>query len=390
MKILYHHRLGSKDGQMVHVEEIVRAFTDLGHQVVIVGPPATERANFGEDVGFIATLKKIVPARLYEWLELAYGFVAFWRLWWVYRWERPDVLYERYNLFLLAGVWLRRLTGMPMLLEINGPLAYERSRFGGLVNQRLANWIEGVTWRSADTVLPVTNVLADFVRRAGVDPKRIVVIQNGVSPELLAGPADKSSIRWRFGIEDRLVLGFTGFMRDWHGLDSVIDLVAESDPSRKLHLLLVGDGPALPELRRQATARNVSDRVTFAGLVARDEIADYVAAFDIAMQPQVVAYASPLKLFEYMALGRAIVAPSMPNICEVLTNGEDALLFDPADGSAFRAAVERLCADPALRERLGCAARAAIDRQGLTWANNARRIVALFESLRSGRSTAGR
>ena len=226
MKILYHHRLGSKDGQMVHVEEIVRAFTDLGHQVVIAGPPATERANFGEGVGSIATLKKIVPARLYELLELAYGFVAFWRLWRVYRRERPDALYERYNLFLLAGVWLRRLTGVPMLLEVNGPLAYERSRFGGLVNKRLANWIEGVTWRSADYVLPVTNVLAGFVRRAGVDPKRIVVIQNGVSPELLAGATDKTKIRRRLGIEDRLILGFTGFMRDWHGLDSVIDLVA--------------------------------------------------------------------------------------------------------------------------------------------------------------------
>lgn len=375
---------------MVHVEEIVRALTDLGHQVVVAGPPATERAKFGEGVGFIATLKKVVPARLYEWLELAYGFVAFWRLWGLYRREQPDVLYERYNLFLLAGVWLRRLTGVPMLLEVNGPLAYERSRFGGLVNKRLANWIEGVTWRSADYVLPVTDVLAGFVSRAGVDPKRIVVIQNGVGHEFLAGAIDKSVIRRRFGIEDRLVLGFTGFMRDWHGLDSVIDLVAESDPQRNLHLLLVGDGPALLELQRRAAGRNINDRVTFAGLVARGEIADYVAAFDIAMQPQVVAYASPLKLFEYMALGRAIVAPATANICEVLTDGEDALLFDPADTSAFRAAVERLCADAALRERLGRAARVAVERQGLTWANNARRIVALFEGLRGGQGASSR
>ena len=316
-----------------------------------IGPP-----KFGEGVGFIATLKKVVPARLYEWLELAYGFVAFWRLWGLYRREQPDVLYERYNLFLLAWVWLRRLTGVPMLLEVNGPLAYERSRFGGLVNKRLVNWIEGVTWRSADYVLPVTDVLAGFVSRAGVDPKRIVVIQNGVGHEFLAGAIDKSVIRRRFGIEDRLVLGFTGFMRDWHGLDSVIDLVAESDPQRNLHLLLVGDGPALLELQRRAAGRNINDRVTFAGLVARGEIADYVAAFDIAMQPQVVAYASPLKLFEYMALGRAIVAPATANICEVLTDGEDALLFDPADTSAFRAASSH-CSKAFVAARVQAAAR---------------------------------
>jgi glycosyltransferase involved in cell wall biosynthesis len=381
MKILYHHRLGSKDGQMVHVEEIVRALTDLGHRVIVVGPKATAGASFGEDVGAVVALKRILPARLYEILEFAYGLLAFWRLWLAYRRERPDVLYERYNLFLLAGVWLKRLTGLPMLLEVNAPLVYERSRFSGLRNKRLAGWIEGFTWRSADYVLPVTDVLANFVREAGVGPKQIVVIQNGVGSQFLSDVVDGTIVRRKLGIENRIVLGFTGFIRDWHGLDRVVELIADSGPERRLHLLLVGDGPALPELKRLAAARKVGARVTFAGLVPRHEIVGYVAAFDIAMQPQVVAYASPLKLFEYMALGRAIVAPSSPNICEVLTNGENALLFEPTDLAAFRGAVERLCADSALRARLGRAARAAVDQKGLTWANNARRIVALFDGV---------
>jgi glycosyltransferase involved in cell wall biosynthesis len=385
MKILYHHRVGSRDGQAVHIEEIVTALRDLGHEVLVVGPGTTERAEFGSDSGAIATLKRLLPRSLYELLELAYGCIAFLRLWRVYRRHRPDVLYERYNLYLLAGVWLKRLTGMPMLLEVNSPLVHERSRFGGLANQRLASWIERVTWRSADRALPVTNVLAGFLRNAGVAEERITVIQNGVGKEFLSDAAQGAAIRQRFGLDDAVVLGFTGFVREWHGLERVIELIADSDPLLKLHFLIVGDGPAIPELQRLAASRGVDRRVIFAGLVPRHDIVAYVAAFDVALQPQVVSYASPLKLFEYMALGRAIVAPSTPNICEVLSDRE-AVLFDPADPAAFRRAVEQLCHDAGLRARLGKAAREAIDRQGLTWANNARRIVALFDHLRESRS----
>ena len=381
MKILYHHRVGSKDGQVVHIEEVVGALRQLGHQVVVVSPRATERANFGADAGLAALLKRILPAALYEALELAYGGLAFLRLWRVYRREHPDVLYERYSLFLLAGVWLKRLTAIPMLLEINAPLVHERSRFGNLANQRLAAWVERITWQSADYVLPVTSVLAGLVQDAGVDPQRIVVIQNGVGNEFLGRVPDGSIVRRRFGLEGRIILGFTGFVREWHGLEHVIDFIADSDPRLQLHLLLVGDGPAVPALQYRTAERAVQDRVIFAGLVPRGEIMEYVAAFDIAMQPQVVPYASPLKLFEYMALARAIVAPATANICEVLIDGETALLFDPGDATGLRRTIERLCNDPGLRDRLGKAAQAAVVQKGLTWSNNARRIIELFHKL---------
>lgn len=389
MKILYHHRVGSKDGQAVHIEEIVAALRDLGHEVLVVGPGTTQRAEFGSDAGAIATLKRLLPAALYELLELCYGGLAFLRLWRVYRQHRPDVLYERYNLYLLAGVWLKRLTGIPMLLEVNAPLVHERSRFSGLANRRLAAWIECITWRAADCVLPVTNVLAGFVREAGVPPERIEVIQNGVGKEFLSEHVDGTSIRQRHGLEEGLVLGFTGFVREWHGLERVIELIAESDPAQKLQFLIVGDGPVIPELRQLTASRGLERRVIFAGLVPRHDIVGYVAAFDIALQPQVVSYASPLKLFEYMALGRAIVAPATPNICEVLSNDE-AVLFDPADPTAFRRAVEKLCNDAELRNRLGKSARATVDRLGLTWASNARRITNLFERLLRDRGRTGR
>ena len=106
-----------------------------------------------------------------------------------------------------------------------------------------------------------------------------------------------------------------------------------------------------------------------------------MSAFDVALQPDVVDYASPLKLFEYLALGRAIVAPDRPNIREVLENGKNSLLFDPAVPGALTESVERLCVDTELRYSLGEAARSTIEEKGFTWENNARRVETLFQKL---------
>ncbi len=160
----------------------------------------------------------------------------------------------------------------------------------------------------------------------------------------------------------------------------VIDFL-ERDDSNNLHFLVIGDGLGLPALRRQVRLRGVSQQVTLLGSQPRDHMADLISAFDIALQPGVNAYASPLKTYEYMALGRAIVAPDTPNIHEILSHGETALLFDPDSTTAFGQAIERLAGDPALRAKLGAAARAAIVEKDLTWENTARRVVALARQL---------
>lgn len=133
--------------------------------------------------------------------------------------------------------------------------------------------------------------------------------------------------------------------------------------------------------------RGVADRLTIAGIVARDEVARYTAAFDIAVVPGVTLYSSPLKLFEYLQLGRATVAPDTENIREILTNGQDALLFDAARDGAMEETLARLCDDPALRVRLGASACRTITAKSLTWGHNAERVVAIAEAaiLQAGR-----
>ena len=396
MKILYHHRTRSKDGQYVHIEELIGALRELGHEVIIVAPAGAENESFGADAGGVAWLKQHLPKFIYELAELAYSLVAYRALAAAIRAHRPDVLYERFNLLLPAGIWISRRFSLPMLLEINAPLFEERARYDGLALKKLARWSQRFVWQHADGVLPVTRVLADTVASYGVAAARITVIPNGINGARFCHAPDTLSAKRALGLDAALVLGFTGFVRDWHGLDAVIDMIARDvpDATKGPHddgaadgssggrmLLVVGDGPARAALEAQAARLGVSDRVRFTGIVERDEVARHVAAFDIALQPAVVAYASPLKLFEYLALGKAIIGPAQPNIEEILTDGDNALLFDPADPKSMPRVIDRLCNDADLRGRIARRARETIVEQKLTWLENAQRVVDLFSGL---------
>ncbi len=381
MKILYHHRIASKDGQYVHVEELTAALKKLGHEIIMVSPGATEKSSFGSKGGLVPLLKRFVPGFIYELLELGYATYVYVKLSKAVKHHQPDCLYERYNLYSPAGVWLKRRYKLPMLLEINAPIFQERSKFNGIAIPWLARWSERYTWTGADIVLPVTQVLADYAQAAGVDESRITVIPNGIDPEKFERVQDNIEAKKHLGLEGQQILGFTGFVREWHGLERVVDLLKDHQGEQVRHLLVVGDGPARRDIEKRAAQLNVSNKVTFTGIVPRDEVANYVAAFDVALQPDVVPYASPLKLFEYMALGKAIVAPDTQNIREVLENNVNAILFDPDRPDAMLEAVVSVCKDETLRHRIANAACETIDAEGYTWLNNAGRVTVLMNNL---------
>jgi glycosyltransferase involved in cell wall biosynthesis len=378
MKILYHHRIASKDGQYVHVSEIVSSLRRLGVELRMVSPALVDEQQFGGELGLVASLKKRLPKSFYEMLELGYSFLDFLKMIVAVSRFRPAVIYERYNLFFPSGVWAAKLLRVPLILEVNAPLFDERGRYGGIGLERLARWTERFVWRNADAVLPVTAVLANRVLQEGVEAERVEVIANGVDGERF-GP-DVEPVNVPSFPQGSIVVGFVGFCREWHQLDKVVSLVA-GDPSARLALLIVGDGPVIPDLKRQVAELGCVDRVFFAGLVGRNDMPRWLAAIDIAIQPAVVPYASPLKLIEYLASGKAIVAPAQDNIRELLVHERNALLFAEGDSAGFLAALLRLAGDDALRARLGSAARATIHDLGLSWDRNAERILGVARRL---------
>ncbi len=376
MKILYHHRIASKDGQYVHVEELTNAFLEQGHELYFIAPQVNENAEFGGDGGFVSKLKKALPHALYEIIELAYSMWVFIKLAVAIIKFKPDVIYERYNLYQPAGVLAAKLFKVPLILEINAPLVEERSRYSGLSLKSFAQKIENFTWTGADFCLPVTNVLADYVRAAGVPDSKIEVIHNGVRQYFI----DEMLAQSINGEKAQITIGFTGFIHPWHGMDKAIEAIAEHK-ELPLKLVCIGDGAILPQLKAQAEELGIADQVEFKGLVSRDKVLNFVKDFDIALQPDVTPYASPLKMFEYMAVGALIIAPRTPNLEEILSDNT-ALFFEKGNQQAFKATLTEAITHNTKHIAKRSAVKQSVVDKRFVWQENAKRVIILGKELR--------
>jgi len=371
MKILYHHRIASKDGQFVHVEELTNALLEQGHELKFIAPSLNENSDFGHDGGFVTKLKKLLPRAVYELLELSYSFWIFIKLVIAIKQFKPKFIYERYNLYQPAGIWASKLFNIPLILEVNAPLVYERKTYSGLSLVKFAKWIENYTWRNATHTLPVTNVLADHLRQAGVNDQNITVIHNGVTQQFISEMQSQSIAKQT----KEIVIGFTGFIHPWHGLDKAIQAIAQHK-NLPLKLVCVGNGDILPELKALAEKLGIADKIEFAGLVTRDKVLSYVKRFDIALQPDVTDYASPLKMFEYMAVGSVIIAPKCPNIEEILSD-KTALFFEKGNQQSFIEQLNYAIENINNLDDMRMAVKNSIVEKHFIWQENAKRVIAI-------------
>lgn len=381
MNILYHHRTRAEDAQGIHIRSLCRAFRRLGHTVRVVGPVdaerRAERAAVEEARHGATDLRGFrIPHWLYELLVMGYNVPAFFALVFLIAARRPALVYERYALFNVAGRLASALFRVPFVLEVNAPLSLEMAKHDGLVFRGLAQRVEDWLCRRATKTVVVTAAMARIFVDRGVPADRMLVIPNAVDREHFYPEVDGSAVRGRHGLEDAFVVGFVGWVRPWHGVDAMIDALARlKDRIGDLRLLVVGDGPALPDLRRQADALGVADRVVFTGPVGQEDVPPHVAAMDVAVQPNVTEYASPIKLFEYLAMGKAVVAPRKPNIEEVVADGQDALLFETGDVDDLARCLALLHDDPALRRRLAAEAVRLVQERDFFWEGNARKVL---------------
>ena len=157
---------------------------------------------------------------------------------------RPDVLYERYSLNTFCGIWLARRTGVPMILEVNAPLAQEQEKLGKLAFRRLAKFSERWICTNSTRTIVVSGVLKELLVAQGVPRDRMVVVTNGVDPRRFRPDVSDRAIRDRHGLDGKLVIGFVGSFRKWHGLELLLEIFHGANlAERAVHLLLVGDGP---------------------------------------------------------------------------------------------------------------------------------------------------
>jgi glycosyltransferase involved in cell wall biosynthesis len=380
MNILYHHRTQSGDAQGIHIYEMVNAFRELGHEVDVVALVELDQPG-GKKIRGRAweTLTRWIPSWLYELMSLTYNVYGYRRLCRAIRAKRPDLIYERYALNTFCGVLAGKRFGIPMILEVNAPLYYEQSKLGKLTFKRLARRLERWICSQSTRTVVVTEVMKDLLAKEGVPTHQMVVMSNGIDPQRFHPGISGEEVRTRYGLGGHTVLGFVGWFRKWHGLERLLEIMHESQLARQhVKLLLVGDGPASPDLIRYADEHNLRSAVIFTGPVGREAMAAHIAAMDITLQPSVTEYACPMKIIEYMGMGKCTVAPNQPNIREILEEGITGVLFQPDNKDSLRAQIEALVNNPDMRRRMGRTAAERIMARGFLWKANAERVLKLI------------
>jgi glycosyltransferase involved in cell wall biosynthesis len=245
----------------------------------------------------------------------------------------------------------------------------------GLIGRNVAQHCEKLVLERATRVIVVTDVLRRYYEVKGFDTSKFQVIHNGIDPKLFHPNVDAREVRERYNLTDRCVIGFVGWARQWHRLDLLIEAYAKLPDRDRFAVLICGDGPAIPGLRAQAGGLGVADAVHFSGGLDHHEIPPYIAAMDIAVLPSIPVYASPMKLFEYMAMGKAVLVPDQPNLHEVIVAGQNGMFIPNEDPNGFAKAVTELAMNPALQQRISCGAVETIRRGKYFWTENAKRVL---------------
>jgi glycosyltransferase involved in cell wall biosynthesis len=299
---------------------------------------------------------------------------------------RPDVIYQRYSRFTLAGVEASRRAGLPLFLEYNGSEVWVGKHWDKVGMLGLLERFERVNLKAAARIFVVSEVEQRNLLKAGVNAEKIIVNPNGVDVEHFRPQIGGEEARRELGIEpDETLVGFVGSFGPWHGVLALAEAIKLMPQDARSRFLLIGSGSLREEVENTLREAGAMSRVILTGAVAHERVPALLDACDVLASPHVPLtdgsefFGSPTKLFEYMAMGKGIVASRLGQIADVLKHEETALLVEPGNARELSEAILRLTKSSDLRERLGAAARAeAIARH--TWQHNARRVLDAYKA----------
>jgi glycosyltransferase involved in cell wall biosynthesis len=383
MDILYHHRTQSTGAEGVHIAYIIKGFRDLGFDVHVVSPndaepvktagsnPYTKKGGLKSKL--LTTLSRSLPQFFFEALETGYNLIAYLKLNRVIYRQNIRFIYERNAFFLFAGAYLAKKYKVPYIVEVNEVAGEERVRKQFLVN--LAKSIERYIFKRAGAIIVVSDFLKEKIRERGISGTKIYVIPNGVDPALFNPAKVHNHLRKQWGIDKHtVVLGFIGWFVAWHNLELLIETFGQIAKNKKVVLVLIGDGVLKERLQQIAQDCGVKNKVIFPGAVPYEQVPEYIATMDICVIPGSNEYRSPIKLFEYMAMEKPVVAPRLKPIQDVIQDREEGILFSPNDRESLKESLIFLIDCQEKRKIIGQNARNKIIAKH-TWRQNAEQIV---------------
>jgi glycosyltransferase involved in cell wall biosynthesis len=375
-------RRNTVGGYIAHIIGVVEAFQRLGSAVVIgaydpVPYLDTHKVRYYLFTGNTFPLPK-VGELIRQW-HLTNQIIQ------AVSEESPDFLYVRWTPSLFFKRVRAAHPNLSIVLECNTPqtMHTDISR-PHLLHRWLARTVDQGYVDSATLISVVSTETKELLlgQHRSLDPQRVVVNPNGVNVERFRYV--ESDVRERHRIpQDAVVLGWAGNFQPWHRIDLLIEAFQTLNLDN-VYLMIMGTGSTEIEqsLRFQA-AKLRSEQIIFTDAIPFAEMPAHLSACDILVAPlkakfEEKLYGSPIKLFEYMSVGRAVVASRIGQVCQVIDDGRNGLLFEPDSLKDLERVLRTLVGDRALRERLGRSARRDVE-ENHSWEFNVQRILAGLE-----------
>lgn len=328
--------LGSK-GASIHVQQIVRAFRRRGDDVTVYCTRTGEGSP--EVLGDAGVVTRAVPRGAAADRERAVSAAAA-ELALTALGDGCELVYERYSLFSDAAARV----GVPSVVEVNAPLIEEQRSYRSLVDEATAVATTRRLLSAASVVACVSEPVAAWALAHGAE--RPVVAPNGVDTRAFR-PAES----W----DGPLRIVFVGSLKPWHGVHVALDALTGLSG---VELTVIGDGPERELLERRAAEARIP--VRWLGAVRHAQVAEALAGMHAGLAPYPADagdYFSPLKAYEYLAAGLAVVASDTGQLPALIAHGRTGVLVPPGDATALRAAITALRDDRQAARRLGAAAR---------------------------------
>jgi glycosyltransferase involved in cell wall biosynthesis len=376
-------------GAMTHIRELSRHLSAMGHDVHVEDRnrrrslPSMTHGGDKKDPTAPGPWKSKLSPYLHESAALVRALLSIAPETALVRRERPDVVLVRHSLHQFSAIFAARRCGVPVVYEVNAPAPYEYRKYRSkyFLVPRFAEWLETRMLGRTDGIFVVSEILKRHFVGRGIPEDRIRVVPNGADVRRFRPDVPNPEVRGLLG-DKNVIIGFVGSFARFHGIDHLryaIDLLSRERP--QVRFLLVGSGEMGDDLRSHCSGQGLDSLVHFTGHVTPEKVPGLMAAADILLAPyaaQDFFYLSPIKIFEYMAAGKPILAASVGQIAEVIQHEKNGLLYQPDDMRSFSQALFRLVDEPGLRQRLGESARHVVETR-YTWQANAEAVGALLD-----------
>jgi glycosyltransferase involved in cell wall biosynthesis len=305
-----------------------------------------------------------------------------------------DVVYERNGLYTWSGAYACQRLGKPYVLMSDADVVFELDFMGkplrGLSRVHALRAAQ-FCYRTAAKIICVSDVAKEMlVNLRNVPREKIAVLPNAADVHISVSKERIRNIRSHLGLEDNPTVVFVGNFYRWHDTAIIVEAfkeVVHNVPDARL--VFIGDGEMRPATETRVSQLGIADYVRFTGRVKHRQIADYISACDVAVAAfppmEIPFWGSPMKIFEYMAAGKAIVASRVSQISEIIRDGYNGVLVEPGQVKDLAKAIVMLLCDPVKREWLGQnARREAVERY--SWEHYIRQLEQIYlEVINKGR-----